>query len=164
VENHWREVLKSNGLLKERYTTRDYVALNRPMKLDKYAVAFPNHPWIEPIRPFVGWGVTGNTTPGLRWYDAYNAVKHAREAEFERGTLQFAFEAISACAVMMVAQFGEHANPQDHPELGSFIDISAAPTWEYSELYVFAGGAIEYVGFDGEAANRWSPVNYKFTR
>lgn len=55
VESHWRAVLKANGLSKLRWTTRDYVGLNDAMKLNKYAISFPDYPWIKPIAPFRSW-------------------------------------------------------------------------------------------------------------
>jgi hypothetical protein len=107
VENHWRGVLVANGgVTKDRYSTRDYVALQDATKLNEYAVSFPNYPWFDSHRPYEGWGSSGRPTQDLGWYDAYNAVKHNRETEFARATLHNAFDAISACVIMMAAQFG----------------------------------------------------------
>ena len=47
-------------------------------------------------------------TTDLSWYADYNAVKHNREEEFERANLLCAFQALSAVAVMLVAQFGPY--------------------------------------------------------
>ncbi|MDE1985770.1 MAG: hypothetical protein KGJ28_04460 [Alphaproteobacteria bacterium] len=155
VENHWREVLVANGVIEDRYNTGHYVKLRKPMKLDEYAVAFPNYPWIEPLKPFDGWGDTGRPTQDLGWYDAYNAVKHARETEFERGTLRHLFSAISACAVMIVAQFGLHAELEKSAELRSFFHFSATPAWGFSEIYVSP-----YDSPTGE----WRVTSYDFSR
>jgi hypothetical protein len=106
VESHWRGVMVANGVEKDRLNRTDYVKLQEAMRLDEYAIDFPSYPWLPPLKPFDGWGSAGTLTHGLKWYDAYNAVKHNREAEFERGTLRHAFEAVAACAIMMVAQFG----------------------------------------------------------
>jgi len=57
------------------------------MKLDQFAVVFPNYPWLPPFKPFNGWGATGKPTQELAWYDDYNATKHDRESAFERATL-----------------------------------------------------------------------------
>ncbi len=106
VEAHWRGVLEANGIQKNRYSTNDYVKLRAAMKLDEYAVAFPQFPWLDPISPFAGWGSTGRPTQDLLWYDAYNVVKHNREHEFSKATLEYAFCAVSACFVMILAQYG----------------------------------------------------------
>ena len=96
VETHWRGVLVANGAaqMSAHLTTSDYFKLNTAMKLDHYAVAFPNYPWLAPFKPYAGWGNTGRPTQKLPWYDAYNATKHDRENSFRRATLQHVFEAI----------------------------------------------------------------------
>ena len=73
------------------------------MKLAEYSVSFPFYPWLSPIKPFDNWNLNNKT---LAWYSAYNAVKHNREAEFSKGTLLHAFQAISGCFVLLCAQYG----------------------------------------------------------
>jgi hypothetical protein len=153
VENHWRGVLVANGVTKDRYSTRDYVALQDAMKLNEYAVSFPNYPWLDSHRPYEGWGSSGRPTQDLGWYDAYNAVKHNRETEFARATLHNAFDAISACVIMMAAQFGLQAGLGARSEVQSFFYLSAIPTWPCSEVYIYPYG---------EAAGVWSPVSFGF--
>lgn len=154
VESHWRGVLTANGLKRDRFSTNDYVRLCPAMRLDEYAVRFPNYPWLAPVWPFAGWGSTGKPSQELGWYDAYNAVKHNREAEFERGTLEHAFAAVTACAVMMVAQFGTRDGLGQRSELGTFFDVSAVPSWPLSDVYIYPYGE--------EGRNDWAPVPYPF--
>jgi hypothetical protein len=71
------------------------VNLKAAMRLDEYGVEFPSYPRLPPISPFAGWGSSDKPTQALAWYDAYNAVKHNREAEFERATLGHAFVGLS---------------------------------------------------------------------
>jgi hypothetical protein len=153
VESHWRGVLVANGVAGERFTTQDYVALKEAMRLDDYAVDFPNYPWLTPIRPFADWGSTGRPTRDLEWYAAYNAVKHNRETEFERGTLGHAFAAVTACAVMMAAQFGIPAGLGQRSELRAFFNISGVPSWPLSEVYMYPYG---------EGQGDWTAVSYPF--
>jgi hypothetical protein len=150
VESHWRGVLIANGIKKSnnRFNTTDYVVLCEAMKLDEYAVGFPNYPWLEESSPFAGWESTGNPTQDIEWYDAYNAVKHSRETDFSRATLRYAFEAINACAIMMAAQFGLCALGR---ELLSFFHFSEIPTWPLSEIYLHP-----------YASESWCPVPYPF--
>jgi hypothetical protein len=143
-----------NGVTKEHYTTNDYVALRAAMRLDDYAVAFPAFPWLEPICPFAGWGATGRPTRDLAWYDNYNAVKHSRETEFSRATLQCAFEAVSACVIMMVAQFGFNEGLGWGSEPRAFFQLSSVPSWPPSEIYIYPYGS--------EPNPTWSPTNYPF--
>lgn len=140
VESHWRGVLVANGVKGDRFNTRDYVALREAMRLDEYAVDFPSYPWLAPITPFAGWGSTGNPTQDLEWYDAYNAVKHNREVKFERATLSHAFAAVTACAIMMVAQFGLPAGLGQRSELEAFFHVGSTPRWPLSEVYMFPYG------------------------
>jgi hypothetical protein len=123
------------------------------MKLDQFAVVFPNYPWLPPFKPFNGWGATGKPTQELAWYDDYNATKHDRESAFERATLCRVFEAISACVVMIVAQFGLPLGLGESAESRSFFQIVAVPEWPLSEVYIFP-----YESSTGE----WAAVNFKF--
>jgi hypothetical protein len=85
----------NRGMEDGRYRNmNEYVVLRDAMKLDEYAITFPAYPWLEAIVPFKGWGSTTKPSRDLPWYDAYNAVKHNREKEFERATLQHAFSAV----------------------------------------------------------------------
>lgn len=153
VESHWRGVLAANGMTRDRFSTNGYVMLCPAMRLDAYAVTFPNYPWLAPISPFAGWGTTGKPSQELGWYDAYNAVKHNREFEFKRGTLEHVFAAVTACAVMMVAQFGIPAGLGQRSELRAFFNVSAAPSWPLSDVYIYPYG---------EGPGDWTSVPYPF--
>ena len=155
VENHWRGVLGANGVKKDRYDTRDYVLLRKAMKLDEYSVAFPKYPWLDAISPFAGWGDSGRPTQDLKWYDAYNAVKHARETNFSRGALRHVFEALSGCAIMVAAQFDMERELEMGAEFESFFRFTATPAWERSELYL-----APRLG----STTDWRPRNYDFSR
>lgn len=153
VENQWRNVLIANGVTQDRYTTYDYVKLHDPMKLDEYAVTFPNYPWLPAFKPYEGWN-TAKPTCSLGWYDAYNAVKHDRETQFERATLRCVFEAISACVVMMAAQFGPDDGLGQSSELRSFFHLSGIPDWPLSKYYIHPHGKPPTpVHFDFKTAN-----------
>ncbi|HTV67607.1 MAG TPA: hypothetical protein VMF90_03625 [Rhizobiaceae bacterium] len=152
VESHWRGVLVANGKQGDRFTTLDYVLLKDAMHLDEYAVTFPNYPWLPSVKPFAGWGSTGAPTQELKWYDAYNAVKHNRETEFARATLGHAFDAVSACAIMLAAQFGLSDGLGERSEVRDFFAISA-PRWPWSEVYISPYGR----GSEG-----WNAVPYPF--
>jgi hypothetical protein len=149
VETHWRGVLLANGVVRERYTTQDYVTLCAAMRLAEYEVSFPEFPWLSGVRPFVNWGTTGRPTKELEWYDAYNLVKHSRETEFPKATLRNAFLAVSASAIMMKAQYGSNVFNR-HKELRSFFHLSSVPTWPPTEVYVYP-----YDEQDG-----WIPVSF----
>ena len=109
VEAHWRGVLLADGVVGDRFTTNHYVKLVAAMRLNEYAVSLPSFPWLDPIRPFEHWGTSGRPTEEIPWFADYHAVKHDRESEFRRATLANAFCAVSACAIMMAAEYGHDA-------------------------------------------------------
>lgn len=131
VESQWRSVLEANGAAGE--STNDFVKLQPAMKLGAYVIRFNRFPWLPPIRPFGAWGTTGKPTKELTWYDAYNSVKHHREANFAHGTLAAALNAVAACAIMMCAQFGTK-NPLH--AMGGFFSLEETPVWPFPEVYI----------------------------
>jgi hypothetical protein len=152
VESHWRAVLKANGVSKDRLTTRDYVGLADAMKLNDFAISFPDYPWIEPVAPFKNWDEI-SPTETLPWYGAYNASKHDRESKLERATLRFAFDAVAACAIMIVAQFGEvfgfDLSTSGRPR--TFFWIRSGPVYELTDHYA-----------ESFKSGEWTPVDYSF--
>ena len=149
VETHWRGVLVANNFIKGQYSTNHYVLLQDAMWLGDYAIEFPYFPWLAPVRPFEGWGASGKPTQELGWYAAYNTVKHNRELEFSRATLRNVFEAVGACVIMMVAQFGSIVGLGHDTELASFFHLSSWPRWPLSNVYMTPFGPAS----DGQEVN-----------
>jgi hypothetical protein len=143
VEMHWRGILTANGALASRFNSSEYVKLAEPLKLLDYAITFHDFPDLQPVKPFAGWS-TADPTNSLRWYAAYNGVKHNREGEFQRGTLRCAFQAVSACIALVVAQFGPTAL---NAELSSTVSLTT-PDWPIGEMYVPC-----------VTSSEWTPVN-----
>jgi hypothetical protein len=136
VEAGWRGVLVANRYVapNSRFSTNDYVKLLGPMKLDQWTVRLRFHPDIQ-LSPLAGWSAASSPTQSLAWYDAYNAVKHDREAALPRATLQHLLNAIAAANVLGRAQFGHDAlEGVTVPDLVSF-DLVAKPQWPAEELY-----------------------------
>lgn len=131
VEMYCRGILTKNGSPATTFNSKEYVKLACPLKLRDYAITYSDFPDIESIQPFAGW-LQNDPSKSLGWYGAYNGVKHNREGEFEQGTLRHAFEAISACIALFVAQFGPAALSA---ELSSFVRLEV-PTWSISEMYL----------------------------
>ena len=147
VEMHFRGVLAANGATKRQPNMSDFAILSVLMKLESYEVGFPAYPWLDALRPFAGWKPNGSS---LRWWSAYNGVKHNRGTEFERATLLHAFEAVTACVVLLAAQFGIAA-AFAIGDLGRNFDITAAPEWAPSQ---------SYCGLLAESAGEWVPVHH----
>lgn len=136
AETHWRAILTENCYRGKRFTTADYVKLAKPMRLGEYAITLPYYPWLEPLRPFRGWGEGSKPTQDLPWYDAYNKVKHNRGGEFEEAKLIHAFNAVLACAIMLIAQFGEMEAFRWRVEFGWFFVLTERPDWTCDQMYV----------------------------
>lgn len=150
VETHWKAVLQSNGYATKHYSTADYVKTLPAMKLAEYEVSFPLFPKLPTFRPFKDWSAE-RPTQSLPFYDAYNKVKHDRENKFDFAKLQFVIEAVSACAVMAIAQFGYSMVIPKRRALSEFFQITKIPSWLPEELYT-------------SAAEGWhsGEVNYNF--
>jgi hypothetical protein len=54
VEAYWRAVLVANHCdpIGKYYNTKDYVKLCPAMRLNEYAIAFPNYPWLVPFMSY----------------------------------------------------------------------------------------------------------------
>jgi hypothetical protein len=109
------------------------------MKLQDYGVYFSSYPWMPFVTPFKTWE-DGAPTKSLPWYDAYNAVKHDREGQFERATLECAFEAVAGCLVMLLAQYGHDQQPSLRAKGMHSMNVLNRPVWAPSECYIQVGG------------------------
>jgi hypothetical protein len=141
LETSWRAILEENGIAPingkpTSWSTKDFIKLLDPLKLREYEIFFPDYPWLPPFNPFKDWD-RANPTKSLAWYDAYNQVKHDREKHFEQAKLEYAFMALSACAVMLFAQFGKTAFIQSGAL--RFVEFRRLPRWELTETYVDLG-------------------------
>lgn len=150
-EAQWRGVLRANGYAPDRFTTNDFVKLLPAMRLDEYSVRLQHCPWLPAFTPFAGWDKS-NPTETLTWYDSYNLVKHDREKEFHRATLENAITSVAAAWVMVAAQFG-YSGVREFEDLSRYFHFEHLPRWRYSEAYTPA-----YAGFDSESG----PRNYPF--
>lgn len=135
VEAQCKAILDANGYVpnKGRHSTVDYVKLLKVMKLDGYSVQLVACPWLKPVSPFARWQPSA-PTKSLPWYDAYNAVKHDREANFKQAQLVHAINAVAACAILGWCQFGEGPMNGGTGLLSTF-QLVARPTFPVSEVY-----------------------------
>jgi hypothetical protein len=130
AESHWKAILVANssGGGNTRFTTNDYVKLREVLRLDEYSLGLNNYPVLGSRQPFANWN-NSQPTRSLEWFEAYNAVKHDRENQFRRGQLQHAIDAVLACAILIVAQYGTTA-------LISPIQMLKFPAWDQKDHYV----------------------------
>jgi hypothetical protein len=134
VEAQWKGVLQANGVTSAS-STNDYVRVLPVLKLEWYSVRLTRYPHLPLVAPFKGWKAA-SPTQSLPWYQAYNNVKHDREAHFKQATLQNALASVAACAVMLGAQFGVEALHRHR--LSNLFEFRERPQWEPGEWY-YAG-------------------------
>ena len=139
VETQWKGILQANSYVatpsKVAMTTKDYVKLLSAMKLSDYKIALNYYPWLGEFSPFDGWCV-GTPTRSLTWYDAYNAVKHDRDSNFQRATLKEALYSLAGCFVMFCAQYGIDFAEIDEGAERAFFRLVKMPKWDPAEIYV----------------------------
>lgn len=135
VEMHLKGVLLVNGVSRGSMNIEKYASVSGPLRLREYEVAFPAYPWLSAFRPFAEFGVGDEFSHTLDWYQAYNAVKHNREHEFQRATLGNIFNAVAACAILLVAQFGWVRGMEKGSELSRRFHFVRAPKFEPHEWY-----------------------------
>lgn len=136
-ENQFRGVLRENGLVKhnDRFDTRSFALLKRPMRLDEYSVKFEEMPWLGTFAPFKRWDLEAATT-SLEWYDAYNAAKHDRTKHLQRANLRTAFEALAALWILISAQYGTYTWRTQSGRERTFTCVEG-PRWKMSDAYVY---------------------------
>lgn len=136
-ENECKGVLSANEYTPvgntNRWTTGDFVKVLHPLRLLEYEVQLGYYPAIIPRLPFAGWNSQA-PTQSLLWYDAYNAVKHDREANFARATVEHAIDAVTACAIMLAAQY--RIIPNWKEQIGGFFVFRKHPDWPIEQRYV----------------------------
>ena len=103
VEANCKAILKENGYSKKGdMNMGDYKKINHTHRLSSYEVKIPYWNGSKNIRtPFSNWS-TDNSLP---WYEAYNASKHDRLAEFERATFDHLLDACCGVLIVLSAQF-----------------------------------------------------------
>lgn len=153
-ENECRGVLSANGYVppngQDRWSTVDFVKVMQPLRLAEFEVRLRHYPSIAPRFPFANWNDQA-PTQSLVWYHAYNAVKHDRETNFSRGTLEYAVDAVTACAIMLAAQYRIIYNWKD--QIGDFFHFYDFPNWTIEN---------RYVNWTGTARQQWDAVPYNF--
>ena len=139
-ENECKGVLEANGYTpaSARWSTADFIKVLGPLRLEEFDVKLAFYPVIASRKPFQGWNPHAPTR-SLPWYDAYNAVKHDRERQFHRATIEFAIDAVTACAIMLAAEY--RAIPNWGDQIGAFFNFIESPKWTPEQRYVWYSNA-----------------------
>ncbi len=149
VESLWKGALEENGVSVLRLDTSTYVKLKDPLRLSEYTLSLPLYPGVDPVSPFREWD-GDKPTQSLRWYDAYNAVKHHGEKNLARATVLHATEAVVAAVILVQAQFGPTELFEDL--LGAEFSMVSMPELENGPHYLSSVGT----------PRQWTPVQFQF--
>ncbi len=135
VESAWRSVLEANcATKKSSYSTNDYYRLVEPLRLKEWAVVLTDYPDLGSFSPFASWNES-TPTKSLPWYDAYNAVKHHREEQFQQASFGSLISAAAALHIMQAAQFGPEIYDRFFGNEPSPFYTLNHPAHEISDLY-----------------------------
>jgi hypothetical protein len=154
-ESHCKAILRANnytptGSRGSDTRTSDYQKLCEPLKLKKYEARFQTFPALPLFRPFAKW-LKAHPTQSIPWYECYNSVKHDRETNFKRATLENALNSIAACAIMITAQYGRGPISGCVGGIVGSLHITQLPNWDTTEKY-----------FRPRSGEHWTPKNLSF--
>lgn len=165
VELNCKLIMEANGATPQGrfFTMADYKKLEKSSLLSKYVVIYNNWRQRDPatgeleyiskqLTPFQNFDAALNKSPD--WYSAYNEVKHNREENLEKASLENCLNAVAGLLVVLYSQFGSKCietygisgvcwqgmNPVDD-DFDADIIFSIQPPqetdWQESDLYVF---------------------------
>lgn len=137
VESAWKAILVANNKASSAgaLRTSDYVKLLPVLRLNEWEIRMSNYPDFPSFRPFGDWSAS-NPTKSLSWYDAYNAVKHDREANFSEAKLECMVQSLGACFVMLLAQFGSPNAYFHDSHYPMPFAVVTEPDWPLTEQYM----------------------------
>lgn len=148
VEANCKAILLENGYQKAGdLRMKDYIKIEQSHRLSEYEIRIPAWSGDSGTRqPFAPWA-KGSSLP---WYQAYNATKHDRHAEFKLATFGTMLDAVCGCLVVLSSQFRDHdfsgqsdilvaEGPSDgmSDAIGGFFRVRFPQSWPTNERYGF---------------------------
>lgn len=136
IDSMMKKILKNNGILLDdrEYTTKQYFKLKEALRLGEYELQFKEFEHLGSFSPFSEWE-SERPTQSLPWYDAYNKIKHDREANFQYANVKNALFSIAAYVILLIAQYG-HDNSIWKEHMQKFFSIIQTPSWSLEDFYV----------------------------
>ena len=78
---------------------------------------------------------------GVKFAATYNGVKHDRDSNFHKASLDNAFDALTAFFIMLCAQYGWDFALTGDAAARAFFCLKTSPQWSPSEYYIPAYGS-----------------------
>ncbi|MNI04596.1 hypothetical protein D3C73_575220 [compost metagenome] len=138
VEYLLLKALTENGYTKKSiYKTIDYINCLTLFRLNEYKATLTQYSNIKIFSPFDGWD-RNSPTRSLRWYDAYNAVKHNRGDNIAEANFEHVLDSVAAIHILLEAQYGGKIFDKFHQRSDdkSLFTTTAAPTWIPLEMSI----------------------------
>lgn len=138
VEANLKSVFKLNFLGGPKsLSTKHYIKLLRPMRLDKWSVRLKYYPGIK-LNPFENW-IEEKSSQSIPWYDGYNDVKHDRESKFHRATMDNVLNSLAALHIVLCAQWGPgflESTGLSSSDFTSPFLVDDQPKYELGQFYL----------------------------
>lgn len=155
-ETNCKAILYANGYTKPGHANlsiQDYYKIDKTCKLSDYKIILDT--WLpsrKVFEPFKDW----KSRYTLRWYQAYNRVKHDRSTEFREASLENVMGSVTGLFGILFAQFftyvfnpfrkgSEYTEGDDNSfyDEKSLFRIMPSTSWSESEQYDFDWNAIK---------------------
>jgi hypothetical protein len=160
-ETNCKRILGANGYRRtddrNLNVKDDYFKINRSSRLGGYSISLLEwYPEPKRLKPFENWGSEEDYSP-LPWYQSYNCVKHDRNLNFPRASLENVLNAVGGLYIILFSQFFIFAGPdntmhgfgtsdsgQAISKTGDIFEVVPATNWQDDELYDFDWDAIRH--------------------
>jgi hypothetical protein len=136
IDAMMKNILEKNEIQSKGpyFNMNDYIKLLNPLRLKEYSISFSRYGDLMNITPFTDWN-DKMPAKSLKWYTAYNSIKHDREKNFKKATLKNAIESIAAYAIVLTAQFG-YRNSLWNDKVGKMLNFITEPQWSIEDFYI----------------------------
>jgi hypothetical protein len=145
-ETNCKRILEANGYQKNgNLNMSDYFKINAASKLHEYTVSLTVwSPAKKDLSPFGEWA---NEKNSLSWYQAYNLVKHDRNRNFPKASLENLLNCVAGLLAILFSQFcvvlGDSTSFSISDDWGiisqpdHIFEVTPPTTWTESERYEF---------------------------
>jgi hypothetical protein len=137
--------LSDNNIVRERYTTIDFVKFKGPLRLGEYTAFLARYPWMDGFKPFESW-LDKNPSDSLSWFDAYNKLKYDKIGSQLFATMKNAIEAALAYWIAFQAIFGDAVEGKFFDDGMANFALYERPRWNWGEFY-----------FEPDQGEQWHP-------
>lgn len=165
IETNFKAILRENGYRKaDNWNIADYKKIDATHRLSSYQIKLPQWDGENGIRtPFKDW----RENRPLRWYQAYNEIKHDRHEQFASSTFENFIDAICALTAVIYSQFLDNDFGPDYivaegaqddgfeTSVGGYFRIKFPTDWPDDQKYAFNWQTLQR-----EAADPFQEIGY----